>query len=182
MPRLPLRSTSSTASSTSSAPSRRRKHSLPRSFPNARFVPCVPRENGRYRMVAWGHIDPTKGAVLDNPALIYTPRNRGRAQSDRDRRPIGPGRAGPVGERQNIERATDDTRVHDTFDAFGPRKIVVVPLRDGDYVMVAAISDTARSFYEDDLEFSRRWRRVWGRYSLDRHTPRRRAASVRGRS
>ena len=55
--------------------------------------------------------------------------------------------------RQNIERATDDRRVHAIFDAFGPRNIVVVPIRDGDYVFVAAISDTPRKFIEDDLEF-----------------------------
>jgi hypothetical protein len=30
---------------------------------------------------------------------------------------------------------------------------VVVPIRNGDYVMVAAISDTPRKFFEDNLEF-----------------------------
>jgi hypothetical protein len=43
--------------------------------------------------------------------------------------------------------------VHPIFDALGPRNVVIVPVRNGEYVFVAAISDTPRQFIENDLEF-----------------------------
>jgi len=111
------------------------------------------RTGDQYDIVAWGHIDPAKGAVLERLTRIYHP------STDDQRDPIaGVGRSGKGVlvswvTRNNIERATDDPRLHAIFDAFPPRNIVVVPMRNGDYVTVAAISDTPRKFYEDDLEF-----------------------------
>jgi GAF domain-containing protein len=111
------------------------------------------REKDRYHLVAWRHIEPAKGALLDELATLYHP------AVDDPRDPVA--HIGRTGKgvlvtwvtRQNIERATDDTRVHAIFDAFGPRNIAVVPIRNGEYVFVAAISDTPRKFIEDDLEF-----------------------------
>ncbi len=111
------------------------------------------RTSGRYDLVAWGHIDAAKGALLDDLATFHHP------SADDPRDPVA--HVGRLGKgvlvtwvtRQNIERATDDKRVHAIFDAFGPRNIVVVPVRNGDYVFVAAISDTPRKFIEDDLAF-----------------------------
>jgi len=111
------------------------------------------RAKDRYDFVAWGHIDPAKGALLDEMATFYHP------STDDPRDPVA--HVGRLGKgvlvtwvtRQNIERATDDKRMHAIFDAFGPRNIAIVPIRNGDYVFVAAISDTPRKFIEDDLEF-----------------------------
>jgi hypothetical protein len=111
------------------------------------------RTRGQYDLVAWGHIDAAKGALLDDLATFHHP------SADDPRDPVA--HVGRLGKgvlvtwvtRQNIERATDDKRVHAIFDAFGPRNIVVVPVRHGDYVFVAAISDTPRKFIEDDLAF-----------------------------
>jgi GAF domain-containing protein len=111
------------------------------------------RTSGRYDLIAWGHIEPAKGALLDDLATFHHP------SADDPRDPIA--HVGRLGKgvlvtwvtRRNIERATDDKRVHAIFDAFGPRNIAVVPIRNGDYVFVAAISETPRKFIEDDLEF-----------------------------
>lgn len=111
------------------------------------------RAEHRYSAVAWGHYDPAKTALLDQLAAIYHPD----AADGRD--PIATvGRSGrgvlvSWVTRANVERATDDPRVHAIYEAFGPRNLVVVPIRDGEYVMVASISDTPRKFIHDDLEF-----------------------------
>ena len=99
-----------------------------------------------------GPYRPGKAHGLDNLAAIYNTR------TDDPRDPVallgrtGKGVLVSTVTRAHIERATDDERVHAIFDAFGPRNIVVVPLRGGEYVIVAAVSDTPRSLYEDDLE------------------------------
>ena len=111
------------------------------------------RDHERYRLEAWGHIDPAKSALLDELAKIHQPS----VEDPRD--PVAiVGRSGrgvlvSWVTRQNVERVTDDRRVHALFDAFGPRNIVIVPIRNGDYVMVTVISDSPRRFFEDDLEF-----------------------------
>jgi GAF domain len=111
------------------------------------------RLNDRYDIVAAGHIEPAKGPLLEELKRIHHP------SVDDPRDPValvgrtGTGALVMQATRQSVENATDDPRVHAIFDAFGPRNIVVVSVREGDYVLVAAISDTPRSFYEDDLEF-----------------------------
>ncbi len=107
----------------------------------------------RTDFVAYGHMDPDKSAVLDELAYVHRP------AADGSRDPVAQvGRAGKGHvvawvTRQNVERATADTRIHAIFDAIMPRNIVLVPVTGGDYVIVAAISDTPRRFFDDDLEF-----------------------------
>ena len=111
------------------------------------------REARRYRLCAWGHISAAKSALLEELAAIHQP------AVDDPRDPVAAvGRSGegvlvPCVTREHIERATDDPRMHALFDAFGPRNIVIVPIRNGDYVMVTAISDSPRKLLVDDLEF-----------------------------
>ena len=114
------------------------------------------RAGDRYDVVASAHIEPAKSRLLDELKRIHHP------AVDDERDPVaivgrsGEGRLVMWPTRRNIETITDDPRMHALFDAFGPRNIVVVPLRNGDYVLVAAMSDTPRTFYEDDLEFFNR--------------------------
>jgi GAF domain-containing protein len=111
------------------------------------------REANAYRIEAWAHLDPAKHPLLDELARIHRP------AADDPRNPVatvGRSNKGVLVSwitRAHVERATDDPRVHAIFDAFGPRNIVVVPIRAGDYVLVAAMSNSPRKFYEDDLEF-----------------------------
>jgi GAF domain-containing protein len=111
------------------------------------------RAGNQYDVVASAHIEPAKASLLDEVKRIHHP------SIDDPRDPValvgstGQGRLVMWPTREKIEAITDDPRMHAIFDAFGPRNIVVVPVRNGDYVLVAAISDTPRTFYEGDLEF-----------------------------
>lgn len=111
------------------------------------------RAGNHYDVVASAHIEPAKSVLLEEVRRIHHP------AIDDPRDPVAlVGRTDqgllvmwPT--RQNIEAVTNDPRMHAIFDAFGPRNIAVVPMRHGEYVVVAAISDTPRTFYEDDLAF-----------------------------
>lgn len=110
------------------------------------------------RLVAFHHIDPEQHPILEELANVHRP------SIDHPEDPVarvirtGLGRISTWVRREDVERATKDTRVHNVFDVLQPRSVVIVPLsRDGNHfgALVIAFSTSRRQFVEGDLEFMR---------------------------
>jgi hypothetical protein len=108
------------------------------------------REGTQLNIVALGHMDPAKHALLAELVDLYHPSTVDARDAIGIAAATGEGRVVSWITRQNVERASDDSRIHAVFEAVAPRSVVIAPT--GDYVIVTVISDTARRFFEDDVE------------------------------
>jgi hypothetical protein len=114
------------------------------------------RRGDEIHLVAYRHIDEAHHAILAELARVHRPRVDHPADPVAQVMRTGEARLVTWLRRQNVERATSDTRVHAVFDAIQPRCIVIVPLeRQGERygAIVVAMSSTSRRFIEGDLDF-----------------------------